>query len=120
VAGVDRQAYRRTRIGQEGFQVFGTFNDRAQMVVVGELQALTLDVVGHLGQARAELLPALGVEARGSRQGRGAVAVDGVAGLGVDEHRRAHRLQQGQVLLQRRDLVVGRLHQQVAAVPAAH
>jgi hypothetical protein len=30
-----------------------------------------------------------------------------------------HGLQQGQVLLQRRDLVVGRLDQQVAAVPAA-
>jgi hypothetical protein len=52
--------------------------------------------------------------------GTGAVTVNRIAGLGMDEHSASQRLQQPKVRLQSVDLLARRAGQQACAIPPAH
>src|SRR3546814_5131143 len=74
VPSVQRQPHRRAGVAQQRIEVGGALDHRAQVVVVGEADALRLDVVGDAGHAFAELLPLAVLQPRRGIQRRAALA----------------------------------------------
>lgn len=119
VARIERHPDIGRGVGQKRLEVRFVLYDRPQMVVVGEFEALSVDIVGHRAETRPKTCPALGIKMRAVFQGNVFLPVDGIARFGDDENAAAHGFQKRQMPLQGVDLGLGVAPQKFAAIPAA-
>ena len=104
---------------EEALQFVLGFDDRAEMVMVGEAQTALVDEAGDGVQPLAELAPFVGREPWVGVEPARAIPVHGVACFGEDEHRRAHRLEQCEMIRHCRDLGRSIAREQIGRIPAA-
>ena len=118
VAGVEQQGNRGAGGVHHRVDVVGAFDNGAHVVVIGDADAFGQGAVGDLRQPPSPFGPVAAAQTRPLRQRFGAVAMDGIGGLGEDQHVRAHRLQQIEMRPQRCHLGVGVALQQFSRIPA--
>src|SRR5581483_2637314 len=105
--GINSHPHRWSRGLEKSFDILARLYDRAQMMVIREPHTRRGEVIGDPRQLLPEPGPSCAIKPWRSRQGAVALAVYRVAGLGIDEHRAAHSLQQPKMCLQGRYLFTG-------------